>query len=85
MKLFIDIPDHIYDELIKTGKYGYYKFDTKKAIKNGTPFKDCDKWKQLKETISEIRDNNEFEKDDVTTLCGFLLNYMGVLENETDY
>ena len=40
------------------------------------------KWQQLKETITEIRDNNEFEKDDVTTLCRFLLNYMGVLEDE---
>lgn len=41
-----------------------------------------EKWQQLKETIAEIKDNNEFEKDDVTVLCTFLLNYMGVLENE---
>ena len=42
------------------------------------------KWQQLKETITEIKDNNEFEKDDVTVLYRFLLNYMGVLEDENN-
>ena len=42
------------------------------------------KWQQLKETITEIKDNNKFEKGDVTTLCRFLLNYMGVLEKESE-
>ena len=37
MQIVIDIPDHIYRTLIETGKYGYYAFDAKKAIKNGTP------------------------------------------------
>ena len=35
MKIIIDIPDHIYRTLIETGKYGYYAFDAKKAIKKG--------------------------------------------------
>ena len=35
MKVIIDIPDHIYRTLIETGKYGYYAFDAKKAIKKG--------------------------------------------------
>ena len=39
-------------------------------------------WTQLKETITDIKDNNEFDHDDVTLTCGFLLNYMGVLESE---
>lgn len=38
MKLIIEIPDQIYDTLIETGKYGYYRFDAKRAIKSGTPF-----------------------------------------------
>ena len=37
MQVIIDIPSHIYKTLIETGTYGYYKFDSKKAIKNGTP------------------------------------------------
>ncbi len=43
-------------------------------------------WQQLKETITEIKDNNEYKfgNNDRTELCRFLLNYMGVLENETD-
>lgn len=38
-------------------------------------------WQQLKETITEIRDNNKFEDNGATELCRFLLNYMGVLED----
>lgn len=41
-----------------------------------------DQWKQLKKTITEIKENNEFEKEDVTLLCKYLINYMGVLEKE---
>lgn len=37
MQVVIDIPEHIYNELIETGKYGHYNFDAKKAIKKGTP------------------------------------------------
>lgn len=37
MKLVIDIPNFIYRTLIETGKYGYYRFDAKKAIKDGIP------------------------------------------------
>ena len=36
MKVVIEIPDFIYDTLIETGKYGFYRFDAKRAIKNGT-------------------------------------------------
>ena len=35
MKVIIEIPDHIYGTLLETGKYGYYAFDAKKAIKKG--------------------------------------------------
>jgi hypothetical protein len=41
-----------------------------------------DQWKQLKQTITEIKENNEFEKEDVTLLCKYLINYMGVLEKK---
>ena len=37
MKIIIEIPDQIYNTLIETGNYGYYRFDAKKAIKKGTP------------------------------------------------
>ena len=40
MKLIIDIPDHIYEMVINTGTFGCYRFDTRKAIKNGTPIPD---------------------------------------------
>lgn len=36
MKVIIDIPNFIYQTLIETGKYGFYRFDVKKAIKKGT-------------------------------------------------
>lgn len=37
MKVIIDIPECIYNVLMETGKYGFYRFDAKKAIKKGTP------------------------------------------------
>lgn len=37
MKLVIDIPDHIYDMVINTGKFGVYRFNTTRAIKKGKP------------------------------------------------
>lgn len=40
MKLIIDIPDNIYEWVMNTGKFGNYRFDTAKAIKNGTPLDD---------------------------------------------
>ena len=40
-----------------------------------------EQWQELKETIIEIRDNNNFNED-VYTMCRFLLNYMGVLEKQ---
>lgn len=41
-----------------------------------------EQWKQLKDTIVDIRDNNEFEHEDVTLMCRFLVNYMEVLEKQ---
>lgn len=40
MKVIIDIPDNIYEWVMNTGKFGNYRFDTAKAIKNGTPLDD---------------------------------------------
>ena len=40
MKMIIDIPEHIYETVINTGTFGYYRFDTRKAIKKGTPIPD---------------------------------------------
>ena len=82
IKLVIEIPEETYRSIQDNDYCGISNGDMYEAIKNGMPLKECDQWKQLKEIISEIRDNNEFEKDDVTTLCRFLLNYMGVLESE---
>lgn len=42
-----------------------------------------DQWEQLKETITEIKENNKYDHDDVSKICGFLLNYMSILEKET--
>lgn len=35
MQVVIEIPDHIYNTLVETGGYGPYRFDAKKAIRNG--------------------------------------------------
>ena len=40
-----------------------------------------EQWQELKETIIEIRDNNKFNED-VSAVCKFLINYMGVLEKQ---
>ena len=78
MKLVIDIPKGIYETICKN-----YSADIVRcAIKNGTAFKEYEKWKQLKETITEIRDNNTYDGNGVTEICRFLINYMGVLEDE---
>lgn len=37
MHVVIDIPEDIYQYVINTGTYGHYRFDSAKAIKNGTP------------------------------------------------
>lgn len=37
MKVIIDVPDNVYVWVKNTGKFGIYRFDTAKAIKNGTP------------------------------------------------
>lgn len=41
-----------------------------------------EQWKQLKETIIEIRDNNKFVHEDVSSICKFLVNYMNILEKQ---
>ena len=81
MILVIEIPENEYKKTLE-GEFDITTFN--EAVKNGTPFKDCDKWKQLRETVSEIRDNNEFEGNGATEICKFLLNYMEILENEAD-
>ena len=43
MKLVIDIPDNVYEWVKNTGKFGMYRFDTAKVIKNGIPFDDIKK------------------------------------------
>lgn len=37
MQIVIDIPDVIYSMVRNTGTYGMYRFNSTKAIKNGTP------------------------------------------------
>ena len=37
MQIVINIPDYIYENVINTGKFGYYRFNTINAIKNSTP------------------------------------------------
>lgn len=54
MKLIIEIPDQIYDTLIETGKYGYYRFDAKRAIKNGTPLDRAEYKRKLDAEIDAI-------------------------------
>lgn len=33
-----------------------------------------------KKTIIEVRDNNKFDHEDVSSICQFLVNYMNILE-----
>ncbi len=37
MKVIIDIDDNVYEWVMNTGTFGIYRFNTAKAIKNGTP------------------------------------------------
>ena len=54
----------------------------KSISKRHTPFAGGDKWKQLRETISEVKTNNKYEDTAITEFCTFLLNYMAILERE---
>ena len=40
------------------------------------------KWEDLKDTIQEIHDDNNFENSDVEMITRFLLNYMSVLDRD---
>jgi hypothetical protein len=40
MKLVIEIPEDTYQYVINTGTYRHYRFNSAKAIKNGTPLPD---------------------------------------------
>lgn len=81
MKLIIDIPEEVLTD-INESTYPNDRLvgEAIYAIKNGTPLAESEEWKQLKETIAEIRDNNQFKNYDVTLMSKFLFNYMGVLE-----
>lgn len=37
MQIVIDVPDQIYEMVINTGTYGYYRFNSTKAIRDGVP------------------------------------------------
>jgi len=37
MQIVIDIPDQIYEMVMNTGTYGCYRFNSSKAIREGTP------------------------------------------------
>lgn len=41
-----------------------------------------EQWKQLKDTIVAIRNNNRYKNEDVTHICHFLANYMDILEDQ---
>jgi len=43
-----------------------------------------EQWKELKETIIEIKENNTFKNEDVTLICQFLENYMNRLEKQVN-
>ena len=40
MKVIMDVPDNVYEWVKNTGKFGIYRFNTAKAIKNGIPLED---------------------------------------------
>ena len=37
MQLVIDVPDKVYEMVMNTGTYGCYRFNSTKAIREGTP------------------------------------------------
>ena len=54
MKLIIDIPQNIYEMVTNTGTFGCYRFNTTKAIKDGTP---------LPKGHGRLIDKDKFAKD----------------------
>ena len=69
MQIVIDIPDHIYRTLIETGKYGYYAFDAKKAIKNGIPLERYEYRKKMFSYLDGVADGlNESSRDTIDVL-----------------
>ena len=41
-----------------------------------------EQWKELKETIIEIKENNSYENKEVASVCQFLENYINILEKQ---
>ena len=83
MKMIVDIPEDIYDTILDDGNITREQLAVLQIhILKGTPFAECEEWKQLKETITEIKDNNQYDNDTATELSQFLLNYMKILESE---
>ena len=65
MKVVIDIPDHIYNTVVDTGKFFPYRFNTTKAIKNGTPIpKGCGDMIDKDEYVADIKEHY-FDNDTV--------------------
>ena len=69
MKLIIDISDNVYEWVMNTGKFGNYRFDTAKAIKNGTP-------------LDDIKDEISKAYHDLPRYYPFALNTFAIIVDE---
>ena len=59
MKLVIDVPDGCYKELKEARFPAQDTYRLVEFIKNGTPLKEHDMWKELEDTITEIIKNTK--------------------------
>ena len=96
MKVIIDIPYHIYEMVTNTGTFGYYHFDTRKAIRNGIPIPDnatniCgdNRFEIIAKAKEDIisATNIEDAKDEMECLDNFLFRcwQMGWLDKYAPY
>ena len=58
MKVVIDVPDKVYEMVMNTGTYGCYRFNSTKAIREGTPLD------KIKAEIEELQTYKMFAGED---------------------
>lgn len=79
MQILIDVPDKIYEMVMNTGTYGCYRFNSTKAIREGTPLD------KIKAEIEELQTYKMFEGEDTVYIeCEDALQIINKYNSESE-
>lgn len=71
MKLVIEVPDQVVDMVCNTGTYGYYRFNSTKAIKKGIPLDHV--FKDIKAEIQQKEDEPQYQHEGEDWIVGLIM------------